>query len=201
MKFSKKDLRGCLVTGFLTGFIAWRIGGFLGVSEVYGLSLAWLAAIVPVCWVIGVNFGYFLGRFLAFFNQFGRYAAVGFTNAAVDFGVLYLLIWIFEVSGGLPYVIFKTLSFIVAVVHSYFWNKYWVFEAGGRADRAQMVKFFAVNILATIVNVTMAALVVSLVPPAFNLGAEAWAGVGAMAGSATALIFNFVGFRLVVFKK
>lgn len=185
-----------------TGFIAWMIARFLDVPAVGGVSFAWLIVLVPLLWIAGINFGYFLGRYLNFFNQFGRYAAVGFTNAVVDFGVLYLLIWLFQVSTGFNYIIFKTISFVVAVTHSYFWNKHWVFDdAASRGGRREMVKFFAVNVAAAIVNVTVASVIVNTFPPVLGMTAEAWAGFGAVIGSATALAFSFVGFRLLVFKK
>ena len=200
MKFSKNDFRSSIITGVETGFIAWLIAGFLGRTQISGLSLAWLVVIVPVLWIAGVNFGYFLGRFFSFFNQFGRFTAVGFTNAAVDFGVLYLLIWQTDQSTGYYYAGFKGLSFIIANIHSYFWNKRWVFDTGNkRSTRGEVTKFAVVTTLSALINVSVASLVnnisIGQVAPA------AWAGVGAAAGSAAALIFSFVGFRLAVFKK
>src|SRR3989344_992981 len=85
--------------------------------------------VVPVLWILGVNLGYFLGRWVVFFNQFGKFAAVGFTNAAVDFGILNLLIAYYGIVSGLGFSLFKATSFVVAVAHSYLWNKFWVFSS------------------------------------------------------------------------
>jgi|SRR3989344_1532866 len=201
MSFTRKDLLSALITGLTTGVIAWRVFAFLGRPDLMGISLAWLIIVVPLFWIAGVNLGYFLGRFFPFFNQFGKYAAIGFTNAAVDFGVLNFLIAWSGVAFGLTYTLFKTVSFIVAVTHSYLWNRRWAFEAHSDSGGREFVKFMVVNIVAAVINVGVASLVVNGVDPMFSLDQNSWANIGAVAGSAVALIFNFVGFKLVVFKK
>src|SRR3989338_9969176 len=154
MLFTRKDFYFSITTGLITGIIAWRILNFLGLAKIgiWGRSIEncrilqtidcqpiysiyfssdWLILLVPVLWILGVNLVYFLGRWFAFFNQFGKFAAVGFTNAAVDFGVLNLLIANTDISSGGWYSVFKAISFISAIIPSYFWNKYWAFSAKG----------------------------------------------------------------------
>lgn len=205
MKFTKRDLVFSITTGLITGIIAWRIFSYLGVNTILGLSLFSLVFIVPVFWIVGVNLGYFLGRWLAFFNEFGKFVAIGFTNAAVDFGILNLSIYFTGIAGGLHYSLFKGISFTIAIIHSYMWNKFWVFGAEKAGQDAvsvtQFGKFFGVAIVAAIFNILVASLVVNFVTPIAGLDAKAWANIGAVIGSATALILSFVGFRLAVFKK
>ena len=200
--FTKRDLFFSILTGFYTGFIAWRIFDFILVPEFRGISYVWLMFLVPVLWVLGVNLGYLLGRWFAFFKQFGKFAAIGFTNSAVDFGVLNLLISYSGVAAGLPFSAFKGVSFLVAAVHSYFWNKYWAFSAGSTGVTGQeFLKFFSVTVVALLINVAAASVVVNLIGPQLGLSNEAWANVGAVAGSALALVASFVGFKTVVFKR
>mgnify|MGYP003392932493 CR=1 FL=1 len=201
MKFSKKDLVFSIATGFITGVIAWRILVFLEIGTAYSSFLPYLVIIVPLLWIFGVNLGYFLGNYINFFNQFGRFAAVGFTNAAVDFGILNLLISSSGVSEGSLYSVFKGGSFLIATLHSYFWNKFWVFEAGQNKGAVEFGKFIGVSVGAVLVNVLAASAVVGLIDPAFGLSKEVWANVGAIVGSGTALIFSFLGFRILVFKR
>lgn len=191
-----------MITGFYTGFIAWRIFDYLQIPSVNGFSLAWLMVFVPFFWVLGVNLGYFLGRWFNFFNQFGKFAAIGFTNAAVDFGVLNFLIFYSGEAGGVLFSVFKGISFVIAAVHSYFWNKYWSFEAGRtNVSGKEFFKFFTVTIFATIINVVAASIVVNSVGVQFGFSPEVWANIGAIAGSAVALMASFIGFRKFVFKK
>lgn len=202
MRFTKKDLWYSILTGFYTGAIAAGIAGFLKLKAPLGAPFILLAAIIPGLWIAGVTFGYFLGRWLKFFNQFGKFAAIGFTNAAVDFGILNLLLWSTGISAGFWYAVFKALSFTVASIHSYVWNKYWVFEAEGSRNVGQeFAKFFSVAVAATAVNVAAASVIVNLIPAPAAIPANIWANLGAVIGSATALVVSFVGFRVAVFKK
>lgn len=188
-----------MFTGFITGLLAWQILLFLKVS---GYNWAWLVVLVPILWIIGVNLGYLLGRAMSFFNQFGKFAAIGFTNAAIDFGVLNLLIHLSGATEGLGYGVLKAASFIVAVIPSYFFNKYWAFWSPvmSGASAREFFKFLGVAVTAIIVNTIVATLIASLVNPMFGLSPEQWANVAAAAGSAVALIFSFLGFKVAVFK-
>lgn len=211
MKFSKKDLFFSIFTGAGTGLIVWRILDFLKVVPLHEVSYAWLVVLVPFLWILGVNLGYFLGRWINFFNQFGKFAAIGFTNAAVDFGVLNLLIFFTGYSTGRYYSLFKTISFLVALVNSYILNKFWAFAVPvpdvepQRVERLshsgfQFVKFAGVALVSILINVSVASTLVHLGHPLTEVAAHRLANIGAVLGSASALIFSFIGFKLLVFK-
>ena len=153
-------------------------------------------------WVIGVNFGYFLGSWIPFFNQFGKFAAIGFTNFIVNAGILNLFLGLTGISKGIWYSVFVAGAFIISVMHSYGWNKYWVFSIGENTSSGEeFAKFIVVSIFAGLVNVAVASFVVNFIHPLLGITPEGWANIGGIAGSACALIFSFIGFRLVVFKK
>ena len=208
--FRKKDFYFSVVTGIITGFVAWKVFEFLAIDIGRYFSPAWMMLLVPILWIIGVNLGYFLGRWFGFFNQFGKFAAIGFTNAAVDFGVLNLLIANTDISSGGWYTVFKAISFVAAVIPSYFWNKYWAFSSNQDSSQGdalisgggfEFAKFVSVAVVSIFINTGVASLVVNYVDPFGGLNPATWANVGAVAGSAIALIFSFVGFKLAVFKK
>ncbi len=197
---STRDFISVCITGLTTGIIAWRVLVFLGVMLPAQIQLWILVPVVPVLWVLGVQLGYLLALAFKPFAQFGKFAAIGFSNAAVDFGVLYLFIGLTGVAGGLSYTLFKTVSFSVATVHSYFWNKSWAFEASGSQGGAtEIARFVSVALASLVVNVVVASVVVTLGPQ--EADARAWAGIGAIVGSAAALVFSFIGFRIFVFRK
>ena len=233
MSFTKKDLWFSIFTGAGTGLIAWRILNFLDIfvypfgarftqyDNCYGavctntiyptyISWGWLVFIIPILWILGVNLGYFLGKWVGFFNQFGKFAVIGFTNAAVDFGVLNSLIAATGIATGSYYSFFKTISFLVALINSYLLNKYWAFAvpvpdvAPQRVERPssrlEFTKFAGVAIVAALINVGVASYVVNSIDPLFGFTPAVWANVGAIIGSAFALIFSFIGFKVLVFR-
>ena len=201
MKFTKKDLVYSIITGLTAGIVAWRVLVFLGTTNIAGFSLFLLVLVVPVLWILGVNLGYFLGKWMPFFNQFGKFAAIGFTNFAVDTGVLNLLIGSSGVASGIYFSVFKTISFMAGVSHSYLWNKIWVFESSNDNKGGEIFKFLTVAVLSILVNVGVASFIVNYVDPKFGFDDKIWANIGSVVGSAVALVFSFVGFKLLVFKK
>lgn len=196
---TRRDLTAAVVTGLTTGVIAWLVLTYLGTRLPHGISPVVLVPLIPVLWLIGVQLGYLLALVASPFEQFGRFAAIGFANTAVDFGILYILIAFSGHASGGWYTLFKSLSFSVAIIHSYFWNKYWAFDAGKRAMTSkEVISFLLVSLASLLVNVGAASIVVAIMPLG-GLTVAAWAGVGAAVGSAAALIFNFIGLRLFVF--
>jgi len=197
---NQKDVVSSVVTGLTTGVVSWRILVFLGHALPGGIDAVVLVPIVPVAWVAGVQLGYLLSAFFRPFAQFGRFVCIGFTNAMVDFGVLYVLIGWTGSAEGTAFAAFKAISFSFATVHSYLWNKYWAFDAARTSGgRRETVAFIGVALASMVINVGAASLVVALRPETFAVAS--WAGIGAVVGSATALIFSFTGFRLFVFRK
>ena len=197
---TRKDTLSALVTGLTTGIVAWRILVYLDIGLPLGIPTWTLAVAVPAIWIFGVQLGYTVSAYWRPMAQFGRFAAIGFANTAVDFGLLYVFIGLTDLAAGSAYALFKAFSFTVATVHSYFWNKFWAFEAGAsRGGSREVARFAAVALASVLVNTVTASVVVALRPGA--IAAAPWAGVGAAAGSAVALIFSFIGFRVFVFRK
>ncbi len=200
-KFSRKDLGFAVLTGLIAGTLFWRVFAFLGTPEIHGIPWAALIVVLPVLWVLGVLLGYFLGQWLKFFDQFGKFAAIGLTNASVDFGVLNLQIALTGIAGGALYPLLKSVSFICATSSSYIWNKYWTFNAArSHGGFAEFARFFATALVAFVVNVSVASSVVNFIHPMFGMNANQWANMSAVIGSACALVFSFIGFRLAVFR-
>lgn len=144
--------------------------------------------------------GGFLSRWLAFFAQFGKFAAVGFLNAAIDFGVLNSLIFMSGINVGIMFSLFKAVSFIVAGTNSYLWNKFWTFKSGqGFVAGREYASFLVVSLVGLGINVAVASFVVNFVGPQFGIEATLWANVGAVFGAALGLFWNFVGYKFIVF--
>jgi len=132
--------------------------------------------------------------------QFFKFCAVGILNTLVDLGVLNILIWFSGTAKGLPYSIFKGISFIVAVINSYFCNKFWTFNKKSRIKlKEEFLKFFIVSLVGLAINVAVASSMVNIIGPQFNLSEKSWANMGAILASLVGLIWNFIGYNFFVF--
>lgn len=187
--------------GFLTGIfmipVLYRAGK---VSDSLVLALAPL--VVAVLFAFGVWFGSFLSRWLRPMAQFGKFAAVGFLNASIDFGILNILSAVSGVQAGLYIGPINVPGFFVAAFNSYFWNKLWVFRTNeGEPLFKDFGRFLVVTVSAGVVlNSAVVYTLTTYVGPQFGFSPEQWLNIAKIAASACSLIWNFIGYRLFVFK-
>lgn len=136
------------------------------------------------------------------FIQGFKFILVGLLNTAIDFGALNLLMFLTKTEQGFLYSLFKGISFSIAVINSYFWNKYWTFNAEKTQDKTSEIgKFLIISIVGFLINVGVASLIVNLIGAQLGIGEKIWANLGAMAGTGFGMVWNFVGYKLWAFKK
>ena len=101
------------------------------------------------------------------------------------------------------YSIYKGLSFIIANINSFYWNKYWTFSQKDPTQKspAQFAQFFTVSLIGLLINVVVASLVFRSASPLGNLNPDQWGLIGAAAGSLTGMVWNFLGYKFIVFEK
>jgi putative flippase GtrA len=132
--------------------------------------------------------------------QFIKFLCVGLINTGVDFGILNLLMFLTGVTTGVGYSFFKAISFIAAVINSYFLNKRWTFRKGGKMEKKEFTKFVTVSLIAFGINVSTASLLVNFIGPIGNISPYLWANISALAAIAFTTLINFFGYKYFVFK-
>lgn len=195
---TKKDYLIAALVGFLTALFT--LPTLWNLKIIHNPLVFFVLILIIPLWVFGVWLGGFLSRWFAFFTQFGKFVTVGFLNTAIDFGILNLLIFLFSVSSGILFSIFKSVSFIAAVTNSYFWNKFWTFHAKGKIQTQEYAQFFVVSLVGLVINVGTASFIVNFIGPQFGLNPTLWANLAAIASAAFNLTWNFVGYKFIVFK-
>jgi len=159
-----------------------------------------LPLVFPIFCAVFLYVSYLIGKKIKVIFQFGKFILVGGLNTVVDFGVLNLLIFLTSITSGWFYSIFKAISFLVATLNSYFWNKFWTFGKHNTTKSArEFLQFLIVSITGLCINVGMASLVVNKIGVQWGLSSEVWANIGAAAGSISGLLWNFLGYKFIVF--
>jgi putative flippase GtrA len=201
---TKKDFRLISIIGAAVGLLSQPIlvtlAGSFGINLTTGLRLAVFAGFTILAPLALLTLS-FLGRIMPVLYQFGKFAAVGVLNTMVDVGVLNLEIVIFGTPSAWPYRIFKAISFLAATTNSFFWNKFWTFNSPEPANPSQTVKFYLVAIGGFLLNVGVASYVFSSVVRPLSVSPNLWANIGAIAGVASAFLWDFLGYKYLVFKK
>ena len=210
---TKKDYALSILAGLLVGFL------FLPIlhsakPDLYEHYALYIFIFFIFATPIGLTIAYWMGKRFPIFWQLGKFTLSGGLSFCVDLGVLSLLSFVFEqyfsINPNDPifesltfltfYSIYKSLSFIVANINSYYWNKYWTFHEEGQKS-AQFLQFFVVSLIGFLVNVFFASLIFKFVSSLSALTLNQWGLIGAVVGAIAGLAWNFLGYKFVVFKK
>jgi len=118
--------------------------------------------------------------------QLLQFGLVGASGYVVNLGVFAVLVGPL----GIHHILSAILAFCVAVTNNFWWNRHWTFDAKHGHAGFQAARFFAVSVLALVVN--LIALEVLIRGGMGDLSAQAIA-------IAIAMPFNFVGNKLWTF--
>ncbi len=156
--------------------------------------------VVPFLAVIAVSFSYLFSKIVPLSFQLGKFAIIGFSNSAVDFGALNALILLTGIKGGLFFILFKAFSFLLGILNSYLWNKFWTFEVPNKSNR-EFLRFMLISLAGLVINVLLASAIVNgmQVPPGYS--AVLWANVGALISFIFTALWNFLGYKFLVFNR
>lgn len=207
----KNDLIASAIIGEA---VAWLL---IATNQNLGFEVPYLNLIMIILFPALSAFGMFVVEWLsikwAILTQFAKFVLVGALNTFIDLGFLNLLIFASGVAQGTPYLWFKGGAFIAAVINSYFWNKFWTFKAGDTHAQAgpdvpehvhhggEFFQFLLVSFIGLLINLAVAGLIVNIVGVQGGLTEAQWANVGALLATFAALIWNFLGYKFIVFKR
>ncbi|MDP2965677.1 MAG: GtrA family protein [Pelolinea sp.] len=89
-------------------------------------------------------------------KRFFRFAVVGISGTLVDFSIFNLL----SVGVGLPVIQSSIVSFLVAVVNNFIWNRNWTYpESKEKCLSEQLFKFSIVSVLGLLIRTLLFALI------------------------------------------
>lgn len=141
-------------------------------------------------------------RLTRIIRQFSKFIVVGGINTGIDFLVFNALMYITGITTGGSLAILNLISFSIAVVNSYFMNKYWTFQDITKdREETKFAQFIAVSTVGAGINSAIVAVFTSLFPPILGLSPHIWANIGKLLATGASLIWNFIGYKLFVFKR
>ena len=97
--------------------------------------------------------------------RFLKFSFVGVTGTIVDFGVMNLMSLVFH----LPLLWAQAISFTIAVVNNFLWNRYWTYP-DSRSKRApqQLIQFVLINLVGILVRTPLISWLNNLILKALN---------------------------------
>lgn len=217
----RSDIIAALILGEIASWLIISVVKSLIGPELYDkistLLFVGLPIAFPILCLVFLYIAFWIAKKIETIRQAAKFVLVGGLNTLVDWGVLSFLIFVFRDSFGINsydviisifsvtlvyYSLFKGVSFIVATTNSYVWNKLWTFKRKTTEKTGkEFLQFFVVSILGFLINVGIASAVFKFVSPVAGLGTDQWAIISAAVATAISMIWNFLGYKFIVFEK
>ena len=205
---TKKDFILSVAIGTAVGFLVQPVISNFSeeIASATGVSLIAMRFAAFFLFLFGAPAALFIaayiGRSVRVVYQFAKFASVGTLNSMIDLGVLNLETFLWGIlPGPIVFAVFKSISFLASTTNSFFWNKYWTFEASAKPRAGEVMKFYVVAILGGFLNVAVATTVRTVggsVIPSQNILVNI---IAPFAGIFTVFLWNFLGYKYLVFKK
>lgn len=217
----KSDVVAVLILGEIASWLIISVIKSLAKPDLYekirGFIFIGLPIVFPIACLVFLYAAFLIGRKIETIRQAAKFVLVGGLNTLVDWGVLSLLIFVFRDAFKIDsydviltifsvtlvyYSLFKGISFIIATTNSYIWNKFWTFkrkttEKMGR----EFLQFLVVSIIGFLINVGIASAVFKFISPVAGFNTDQWAIISAAVATAVSMIWNFLGYKFIVFEK
>lgn len=159
-------------------------------------SILLLVSLSPAL-VAGIFIVFRISRNWPILWQFAKFAFVGVLNTAIDFGILNLLIAATGTTSGIGIIFINTTSFGIALLNSFFWNKVWVFS---ESKKGGFLIFLAVTLIGLGLNTGIVYVMTTFVPNLIE-SRTLWVNFAKVLATIVSLVWNFTGYKLIVFKK
>lgn len=84
--------------------------------------------------------------------QFLQFSVIGLSNAAIDIGILNILLLLFHTDERGLLLLYNTIAYTLAVANSYFWNARFTFQHSAKGSSRQRILFIVQGIVSLGVN-------------------------------------------------
>jgi len=201
-KMKKIDIILALVTGEgVAGLFIWLIKN----SPTINLPiLLWLSPFIfPVLAVLGVWISYLIGKRYLFVYQLAKFLLIGAFFSVFDLIIFNFLLGYFGISREeiVRYAVFVVISFTIVTVMKYLGDKYWAFEKSGMEKPGmEITTYFVITLISGAIQTASASFLFALIPSIFG-NAMVIGNIAKIGGIVIASIWNFLGYKFIVFKK
>lgn len=201
----KIDLLLAFIIGSANALIVVLIARNLAIEiPIIGIALQYkeyFIVILPFLFVAVLIASYYTSRITPVVYQFAKFILVGSLNFLIDMGILNFLIFYTGISAGPAQSAFKGFSFLVAVLNSFVWNKFWTFgHSKTHTISKEFFQFLVISIVGFFINIGVDYFFVNMLNPTFAMPVKSWAQFSAMIASIVALFWNFIGYKFIVFE-
>ena len=189
------------------GLVTFRVVGIRLAKELSPTEEQLLAVIVlPLFSALAIRVAVFLNRWAPWIAQASKFCLIGLFNTTIDFAVLNVLIAYLGVTHGVLFSLCKAISFGMAVLNSYGWNRLWTFgqaaetkSTSARVNGHPFSRFLGVTLIGAGLNVGTATVIVSILDLSGPFAPVRLANLAAVLALVVSATWDFFAYRHIVF--
>ncbi len=150
---------------------------------------------------LALYLSFLVAKKIPVFLQIAKFTAVGVFNTFLDWSVVNFLIFLTGTTAGVTFSSFNILSFVIANTASFIWNKYWIFQSQKKKAWEDYLQFITVSALGLVAKLGIITLIVDVIGPVNNIDDKIWANLALVISTMFFMVWNFLGYKFIVFKK
>ena len=138
-----------------------------------------------------------------FVFQAVKYSLVGAFATIVDLELFELLVWLSSFSFiTISPVIPKGTSFLISVFVKYWGSKHWTFEKPEKEGiKQEIFQFIVVTAVGLVIDIGSFFYFTKIMGPQLGASEDIWIKLSVIFAALVAAIWNFLGYKFLVFKK
>lgn len=130
-----------------------------------------------------------------------RYITIAVLNVFINTSVFNLFLFATGITSGKWIFVFTLISYAIAIVNAFFWNKHWVFKHRAPSTTHTYASFLAVTIsMALMGSAITYALTTWVATPPF-MSPHTWANIALLLTIPFTFLGNFLGNKYIVFRQ
>lgn len=193
------DVIFALACGWMLNWVVFDILQSFGID--FGLWRWLLSWVLPIIAFVCLWLAYLIGRKFLFVFQAAKHILVGAFATVVDLKIFEGLVILFSGAVGIT-LVFKGISFLFSTTLKYWGNKHWAFE---KFEKEELVKeisqFFIVTVIGLILDTGSFFYFTKIMGSQFGLSFHIWTEFSVIFAAIIAAVWNFLGYKFLVFKK
>lgn len=195
------DIIFALVCGRI---IAWIAHDFLkGYGIEIGLYKWALYFLLPLASLLCLWVSYKIGKRILFVFQAAKHILVGVFATVVDLKLFELLAFVFAFFAfTINPAISKGISFLLSTSIKYWGNKHWAFGINEQNHAIkEFFQFLVITLIGLLIDISSFLYFTKALGPQFATPEDLWVKLSVILAAITAAIWNFMGYKFIVFKK
>lgn len=195
------DIIISLILGRILGFLLSDFLGAMGIRlGFYYMVILWILLpfiVLSMVWFAGI-----IGRRFLFIFQGTKHVLVGAVATVIDLKIFDLLSWIFSSFLFSHILVFKAISFLFSTGAKYIGNKYWAFAKHQKENlQEEIINFLFITLVGLVIDTGSFYFLTTFVHPLFGMPAALWIKSSIIMAAIAAALWNFLGYKFLVFKK